>query len=212
MQMPTTETIKTLTTIITPLLTLIIIPLVKKIASIKKTFFSLPTEKKIEAIDYILTYSSSENPLKKLKHEIKMGDFKLHSNINLSIKIIRFYADDYFNNIGLAKTLLLAKGIYIYRDDKIKIRKATLLVPLIFAALSVFMLYSSVILFNSKDGITSNLISAYVLLSCGLAYLFFTLLFLHSFSTIIWNKRKFNKFSSKIKDDNIIPISHSSNS
>lgn len=211
MEMPTTDTIKTLTTIITPLLTLIIIPLVKKVTSIKKTFFSLSTEKKIEAIDYILTYSSSENSLKKLKHEIKMGDFKLHSSINLSIKIIRFYADDYFNNIGLAKTLLLAKGIYIYRDDKIKIRKATLLVPLIFAALSVFMIYSSVTLFNSKDGITSNLISAYVLLSCGLAYLFFTLLFLHSFSTIIWNKKRFNDFSSKIKDDKVVPIDHSTN-
>ncbi|KTQ46827.1 hypothetical protein [Enterobacter cancerogenus] len=74
------EFLKMLSPFIILAISTILIPWIKRFYSSYISFFSLPTSKKIEAIEYINGYKKSSNTLEKLKHKIIISDYKLHEN------------------------------------------------------------------------------------------------------------------------------------
>ena len=83
MEQSSVELIKLTTPFFQIIVTVILIPLIKKGYESRRTFFSLPLQKKMDAIAYLKRHQSSDSRLEKAKHKIIMGGYRLFNEREL---------------------------------------------------------------------------------------------------------------------------------
>lgn len=193
------EIFKTLSPFIILAITHLLTPRIKTLYSSYISFFSLPTSKKIEAIEYINEYKKSSNTLEKLKHRMMISDYKLHEDTELSKCVISFFYEDIGKNGYFAKSLLRAKGLYVYEDKGISINVRNILVALAFWFLAIAVYALAYHFSPDLNNGMPNAILAISLIVSTVFYMGMMLILSSRFISIISNKKRFNNYlSSKL--------------
>ncbi|EPR0422770.1 hypothetical protein ACUZIT_004367 [Enterobacter hormaechei] len=190
------EFFKILSPFIILTISVILIPLIKKLYYSYVSFFSLPTNKKIEAMEYISEYKESSNTLKKLKHKIIINDYKLHENTDFSKCVISFYYENIIRNEYFSKSLLRIKGLYVIDKDRIHINIKNVLFALVFWLLTLFLYFLA---YYFSPGLNNSLASAVLVISLIVAAVVYTCILLPAsgmFISVVFNKKRFNKYLS----------------
>ncbi len=194
-----TEWFKILSPFITFVISVILIPLMKKFYSSYVSFFSLPTSKKIEAIEYINRYKKSSNTLEKLKHKIIISDYKLHEDTDFSKWVINFYYEDINKNSYFSKSLLRAKGLYVIVNKRITVNIRNTFFVIAFWLLTFFIYY---VTYYFSSGLGNGIANAVFTITLIVSAIFYTCMMLivsSRFISIILNKKRFNEYlSSKL--------------
>ncbi|MFL9148386.1 hypothetical protein AB9E65_05970 [Escherichia coli] len=188
------EIFKILSPFIILTISVILIPLMKKFYSSYISFFSLPTSKKIEGIEYINGYKKSSSTLEKLKHKIIINDYKLHEDTNFSKWVISFYYEDIGKNGYFSKSLLRAKGLYVIANNSINVNIKNTLFALAFWLLTFCLYYLS---YYFSPGLNNGLANAVLAISLIVSALFYTCIMLiisSRFISIVLNKKRFNEY------------------
>lgn len=155
MELSIVESIKLAAPFFQIIVTVILIPLIKKGYESRRTFFSLPLQKKMDAIAYLKRHQPSDNRLEKAKHKIIMGGYRLSNDVNFSRKIIEFYYDNEEENARFCKVLLSERYYYCHENSVIKARKIkyhiNIMIYIITVLLYVNLFYvkSSTIIYNA---------------------------------------------------------------
>ena len=174
----------------------ILIPRLKRFYSSYISFFSLPTNKKIEAIEYINSYKKSSNTLEKLKHKIIISDYKLHEDTELSKCIISFYYEDISDNGYFSMSLLRIKGMYFFENKRIYVNVKNVLFALVFWLFTFLTYYLS---YDFSKDWNNSLPDAVFSISIIVAAVLYTCLMMivsTRFISILKNKKRFNKYLS----------------
>lgn len=188
------EFFKILSPFIILTISVILIPLMKKFYSSYVSFFSLPTSKKIEGIEYINGYKKRSCTLEKLKHKIIINDYKLHEDTNFSKWVINFYYEDINKNGYFSKSLLRAKGLYVITNNSINVNIKNTLFAVVFWLLTFCLYYLS---YYFSPGLNNGLTNAVLAISLIVSTLFYTCIMLiisRRFISIISNKKRFNEY------------------
>ncbi|EPC4528181.1 hypothetical protein ACRZWG_004926 [Escherichia coli] len=188
------EWVKILSPFITFAISVILIPLMKKFYSSYISFFSLPTIKKIEAIEYINGYEKSSNTLEKLKHKIIINDYKLHEDTDFSRWVINFYYEDINKNSYFSKSLLRTKGLYMIVNKRIRINIRNVLFAMAFWLLTFFIYY---VAYYFSPGLENGMANAVFTITLIVSAVFYTCMMLivsSRFISIILNKKRFNEY------------------
>lgn len=107
-----------------------LLPYLKKLIAIE-TFFSLSNDKKVEALDYLKEGIKEEDSIGKYKRKLKLSGYKLCDDFHLNIYILRYYLGNSKERGGFCKSLFLAKGLYIYENSEVKLKRNLLWIPLL---------------------------------------------------------------------------------
>ena len=112
----------------------------KTLVFIRKDFFSLDLNEKIEALKWIETTNCQlGHPLEMVDQKIKLIYYGLHPNRELSIKILYFYSVCEGYEVPSLKTLLRFQGLYrVKNGDVIPHKYSILIATLIFIFLVLF--------------------------------------------------------------------------
>ncbi|EPN3521443.1 hypothetical protein ACTW1T_000277 [Cronobacter sakazakii] len=187
------ELLRMTTPFILLVINIICVPWLKKRYYSWLTFFSLPTNQQIDAIDYLQVTKTPSSSMENLKHKIKMHGFKLHEDVFLSKCIIRLYYENKSKNGYLAKNLIRARGMYSVKDDMLHVNWAWLFPLVFFGFFSMVGFYFSYKLFIISGVNKSNLVPAWSLLLLGIVYGFIFFNFTCQFVSILLGKGRFNK-------------------
>ncbi|HDG8849400.1 TPA: hypothetical protein PFV63_002603, partial [Klebsiella pneumoniae] len=120
MEQSSVELIKLTTPFFQIIVTVILIPLIKKGYESRRTFFSLPLQKKMDAIAYLKRHQSSDSRLEKAKHKIIMGGYRLFNDVELSTGIIEFYCENEEKNARFCKAVLSERSYITFENGVIK--------------------------------------------------------------------------------------------
>ena len=190
------EFLKMLSPFIILAISTILIPWIKRFYSSYISFFSLPTSKKIEAIEYINGYKKSSNTLEKLKHKIIISDYKLHENTELSKCVISFFYEDISKNGYFAKSLLRIKGLYVIENGRIRVNVGNVLFALAFWLFTFFTYYLAYYFSADWNKGLPNAIFPFSLIVAAVFYTFLIMIVSTRFISVLKNKKRFNKYLS----------------
>lgn len=174
----------------------ILIPWIKRFYSSYISFFSLPTSKKIEAIEYINAYKESSNTMEKLKHKIIISDYKLHDNAELSKCVIGFFYEDISKNGYFAKSLLRIKGLYFIENAQIYVNVKNVLFALAFWLFTFFTYYLAYDFSVDWNNAFPNAIFSISLIVAAVFYTCIMMIVSTRFISVLKNKKRFNKYLS----------------
>lgn len=90
MEQSSVELIKLTTPFFQIIVTVILIPLIKKGYESRRTFFSLPLQKKMDAIAYLKRHQSSDSRLEKAKHKSSWEDIDYLMMWNYQRELLNF--------------------------------------------------------------------------------------------------------------------------
>lgn len=183
-----------LTPFVILLITFVIIPVIKRKIDESKTFFELPTQVQIEAIDYISKYEKSKASLKSIHHKMKMEGYRLSENMTFSEKIIKFYYLDKSKNARFSRTLLKAQGIYKIKEDSISIRYSSLFLLLFFIVATFYLFFFGFVTFNYRLSFLLNFFSI-VLMGLGFLYAYVVGFIAYQYIVFYRGKNRFNEFN-----------------
>lgn len=192
--MTASEIFKISTPFIILIISALVIPLLKRGNELRKTFFELSAGVKTEAIDYLLNYKETNQPLKTLSHKIKMEGYKLDKDVKFSTKIIKFYYYDRSKNARFCRNLLKARGMYSVNEAKISFRPAMYLGLLIFSLAAAFQIWFGHKIYNPDatgivDALPSfSLVAGGVVYACVVSYVIIQCI------VIKVSKKRFNDF------------------
>ncbi|HHA1259671.1 TPA: hypothetical protein ACOEEM_004379 [Enterobacter asburiae] len=193
------EFFKMLSPFIILAISVILIPWIKRIYSSYISFFSLPTSRKIEALEYVNGYKKSSNTLKKIKHKIIMSDYKLHEDTELSKCIISFYYEDLSDNGYFSKSLLRIKGMYIFEKNRIYVNVKNVLFALAFWLFTFLTYYLSYDFSTDSNSGLPNAVFSISLIAAAVFYTCIMMIVSTRFISILKNKKRFNRYlSSKL--------------
>lgn len=195
-----TEFFKMLSPFIILAISTILIPWIKRFYSSYISFFSLPTDKKIEAMDYISGYKASSNTIEKLKHKIIISDYKLHEDTELSKCVIGFFYEDVSKNGYFAKSLLRIKGLYVIESGNIYVNVKNVLFAMAFWLFTLFTYYLAFKMSVYLDKGLPNAILAISIIVAAVSYTCIMMIVSIRFISVLKNKKRFNKYlGSKLK-------------
>ena len=192
--MTASEIFKISTPFIILIISALVIPLMKRGNELRKTFFELSAGVKTEAIDYLLNYKETNQPLKTLSHKIKMEGYKLDKDVKFSTKIIKFYYHNRSKNARFCRNVLKARGTYSVNEAKISFRPAMYLGLLIFSLAAAFQIWFGHKIYNPDatgivDALPSfSLIAGGVVYACVVSYIIIQCI------VIQVSKKRFNDF------------------
>jgi len=161
------EYIKVLSPFIVLFITLILAPSIKRIYNSWKTFFELSTSVKIEALNYLLNPEVSKNTLKTLTHKIKMRDFKLHEDIELSKKAIAFYYEPTSYSSSFSRVLLRAKGLYKSNNGIVEVFAGGIFISILFFILGFGAIVWGLSMLSTKSQVLSDWVFSFSILTSG---------------------------------------------
>lgn len=194
MEQSSVELIKLTTPFFQIIVTVILIPLIRKGYESRRTFFSLPLHKKMDAIAYLKRHQSSDSRLEKAKHKILMGGYRLFNDVELSKGIIEFYYDNEEKNARFCKTVLSERSYISFENGVIKASKKkyhiNFMIYIITALLFVNYHYvdSTTVIYNAQIPAEPVIILAIIL------YSYLSLLVLYRYLCIQLNKKRFCNF------------------
>lgn len=174
----------------------IIKPLIMKFYSSWVSFFSLPTNEKIEAIEYINGFKKSSNTIKKLKHTMRISDYKLHENTDFSRCVIGFYYADRSKNAYFSKSLLRAKGLYVFDCGRISINGRNVLFAIAFWIFT-FLVYGLTyeVLHDWRHSVANAVFSTSLIIA-SVCYTLLMFTITSRFISIVSNIKRFNRYLS----------------
>lgn len=194
MEQSSIELLKLATPYFQIIITVILIPLIRKRYESQRTFFSLPVQKKIEAIAYLKRQQSSTGKLEKAKHNIIMGGYRLFSDVELSKGVIEFYYDNEERNARFCKALLSERYYFSFENGVIKSSKQkyhiNIMLYLITALLfvNIHFVTSTTVIYNVHLPAEPAIILAAFIYSC------LSLIVLYRYLCIKLNKKRFYNF------------------
>lgn len=194
MEQSSVELIKLTTPFFQIIVTVILIPLIRKGYESRRTFFSLPLHKKMDAIAYLKRHQSSDSRLEKSKHKILMGGYRLFNDVELSKGIIEFYYDNEEKNARFCKAVLSERSYISFENGVIKASKKkyhiNFMIYIITALLFVNYHYvdSTTVIYNAQIPVEPVIILAIIL------YSYLSLLVLYRYLCIQLNKKRFCNF------------------
>lgn len=194
MEQSSIELIKLTTPFFQIIVTVILIPLIKKGYESRRTFFSLPLQKKMDAIAYLKRHQSSDSRLEKAKHKILMGGYRLFNDVELSKGIIEFYYENEEKNARFCKAVLSERSYVSFENGVIKASKKkyhiNLMIYIITGLLFVNYHYvdSTTVIYNAQLPAEPVIILAIIL------YSYLSLLVLYRYLCIQLNKKRFCNF------------------
>ncbi|MEV9626131.1 hypothetical protein AB0220_20225 [Klebsiella pneumoniae] len=194
MEQSSVELIKLTTPFFQIIVTVILIPLIKKGYESRRTFFSLPLQKKMDAIVYLKRHQSSDSRLEKAKHKIIMGGYRLFNDVELSTGIIEFYCENEEKNARFCKAVLSERSYITFENGVIKASKKkyhiNFMIYIITALLFVNYHYvdSTTVIYNAQLPAEPFIILAIIL------YSYLSLLVLYRYLCIQLNKKRFCNF------------------
>ncbi|MFQ8139240.1 hypothetical protein ACKGMA_24180 [Klebsiella pneumoniae] len=194
MEQSSVELIKLTTPFFQIIVTVILIPLIKKGYESRRTFFSLPLQKKMDAIAYLKRHQSSDSRLEKAKHKIIMGGYRLFNDVELSTGIIEFYCENEEKNARFCKAVLSERSYITFENGVIKASKKkyyiNFMIYIITALLFVNYHYvdSTTVIYNAQLPAEPFIILAIIL------YSYLSLLVLYRYLCIQLNKIGFCNF------------------
>lgn len=192
--MTASEIFKISTPFIILIISALIIPLLKRGNELRKTFFELPAGVKTEAIDYLLNYEETNQPMKTLSHKIKMEGYKLDKDVKFSTKVIKFYYHDRSKNARFCRNILKARGMYSVNEAKISFRPAMYLGLLIFSLAAAFQIWFGHKIYNPDAPGIVDVIPSFSLVASGVAYACVVSYIIIQCIVIKVSKERFNEF------------------
>lgn len=192
--MTVSEIFKVTTPFIILIISALVIPLLKRGNESRKTFFELPADVKTEAIDYLLKYKETNQPMKTLSHKIKMEGYKLDEDVKFSTKVIKFYYHDRSKNARFCRNVLKARGMYSVNEAKIYFRPSMYLGLLIFSLAAAFQIWFGHIIYNPDAPGIVDVIPSFSLVASGVAYACVVSYIIIQCIVIKVSKERFNKF------------------
>lgn len=192
--MTASEIFKISTPFIILIISALVIPLLKRGSELRKTFFELPAAVKTEAIDYILNYKETSQPMKTVSHKIKMEGYKLDKDVRFSRKVIEFYYQDRSKNARFCRNVLKARGVYSVNEAKIAFRPSMYLGLLIFSLAGAFQVWFGHKIYNPDAPGIVNAIPSYSLVAGGVVYACVLFYIIIQCIIIKVSKKRFNDF------------------
>lgn len=193
------EFLKILSPFIILVISAVLTPWIKKFYSSYISFFSLPTSRKIEAMEYINGYKKSSNTLKKLKHKIIMSDYKLHEDTEISKCIISFYYEGISDNGYFSKSMLRIKGMYLIENKRIYVNVKNVFLALAFWLFTFLTYYLAYDFSADWNNGLPNAVFSVSLLVAAVFYTFIMMVVSTIFISILKDKKRFNNYlSSKL--------------
>lgn len=194
MELSIIESIKLAAPFFSILVTAILIPLLKKGYESRKTFFSLPPQKKLAAIAYLKRHQASDSKLEKAKHKIIMREYRLFTDAILSKNIIEFYYDNEEKNARFCKAILSERHYYIFDGGVMKVSKIKHQINIIIFIITA-LLWFNVFLVNTDSVIyTVHLPAKPVIISASVLYSILSVVVLYKYLCIQLNKKRFCNF------------------
>jgi len=192
--MTASEIFKISTPFIILIISALVIPLLKRGNELRKTFFELSAGVKNEAIDYLLNYKETNQPLKTLSHKIKMEGYKLDKDVKFSTKIIKFYYHDRSKNARFCRNVLKARGMYSVNEAKISFRPAMYLSLLIFSLIAAFQIWFGHKIYNPDSTGIVDALPSFSLVAGGVVYACVVSYIIIQCIVIKVSKKRFNDF------------------
>ncbi|EPY5209398.1 hypothetical protein VSR89_15735 [Klebsiella pneumoniae] len=199
MELSIVESIKLAAPFFQIIVTVILIPLIQKGYESRRTFFSLPLQKKMDAIAYLKSHQPSDNKLEKAKHKIIMGGYRLSNDVNFSRKIIEYYYDNEETNARFCKAILSERYYYCFENGVIKTRKIKYHVNImiyiitILLYINLFYVKSSTVIYNAHFPA-----EPVIIIATGI-YSYLSWRILRGYLSIRLNKKRFYNF---LRQDN----------
>jgi len=192
--MTASEIFKISTPFIILIISVLFIPLLKRGNELRKTFFELSAGVKTEAIDYLLNYKDTNQPLKTLSHKIKMEGYKLDKDVKFSTKIIKFYYHDRSKNARFCRNVLKARGMYSVNEAKISFRPAMYLGLLFFSLAAAFQIWFGHKIYNPDATGIVDALPSFSLVAGGIVYACIVFYIIIQCIVIKVSKKRFNDF------------------
>lgn len=188
------EYIKVSSPFILLFVTLVLVPFIKRAHNSWKTFFELSTSVKIEALNYLLNPEISKNTLKLLTHKIKMRDFRLHEDIELSKKAIAFYYEPTGHSSSFSRTLLKAKGLYKSNNGIVKVFASGLFLNIFLFILGFGAIVWGLYMLSTKPQFLSDSVFSFSILLAGFLTSLTASILAYQYVIIIKGVRTFNAY------------------
>lgn len=176
-------------------ITLIVVPLVKRKYDSWKTFFELPTNKKVDALEYLSNPELGTNALKALTHKIKMRDYRLHEDLDLSRKIVSYYYEAGGKNVRFSRCLLKGQGLYKSVKGNISINSKMVWGAILFGLVGVMeILWGVNELYKNPQNIPDYTF-CFALIFTGFFTLFIAVIVIYQAFFITLGKMAFNDYN-----------------